>query len=149
MEKQYKPFEIEFVTLGYYVNRAFCSLVRLLNKELKQKNLNIQHSEFTVLKVLNELNGASQSQIAAVLGKERSGIGRTINSLEKKEYVERKALNGSTNFVTLTKKGEDTIPVIDEIIRIVTEKAFKGFSKKSRESTLANLTRIYKNSEEA
>lgn len=145
MEKHYKPFEIEFTALGYYINRAFCSLVRLLNKELKENNLNIQHSEFTILKVLEKLQGASQSQLADILGKERSGIGRSVATLEKKGYVKRDALNGSTNFVTLTERGEEAIPVINGIIDRVTAQAFKGFSNKSREATLNNLKKIYQN----
>lgn len=145
MEKHYKPFEIEFTTLGFYINRAFCSLLRLLNKELKENNLNIQHSEFTILKVLEKLQGASQSQLADILGKERSGIGRSVATLEKKGYVKRDALNGSTNFVTLTERGEEAIPVINGIIDRVTAQAFKGFSNKSREATLNNLKKIYQN----
>lgn len=145
MEKHYKPFEIEITTLGYYINRAFCSLVRLLNKELKENNLNIQHSEFTILKVLDALQGASQSQLADILGKERAGIGRSVATLEKKGYVKRDALNGSTNIVTLTERGEEAIPVINGIIDRVTGQAFKGFSHKSRVSMINNLTKIYQN----
>lgn len=146
MEKQYKPFEIEITTLGYYINRAFCSLVKLLNKQLRENGLKFQHSEFTILKMLDTLKGASQTQLADVLGKERSGIGRSVASLEKKGYVKKEALNGSTNYVTLTKKGEDVIPLINNIIEKVSGQAFKGFSQKSRVSMLNNLTKIYQNS---
>ena len=137
---------MEVKALGYYVNRAFFSLVRLLNKFLKERDLDIQHSEFSILRVLKEIKGGSQTQLASILGKERSGIGRTLSSLEAKGFINRESLNGTTNFVTLTEKGQEVLPVLDEVIDQVTERAFKGFPQKSRETLIKNLTKIYLNS---
>ena len=140
------PFELEVHSLGFYLNRALWSMIKYLNKELKNSNLDFQHSDFTILKALDSLDGATQSQIAMVLDKERSGVGRSISSLESKGYIKREPLNGSTNFVTLTEKGKQTIPVINDIIDRVTAKAFKGFSQRSKTSTINHLNRIFQNS---
>lgn len=145
MEKQYKPYELNVNTLGFYIDRLLYAMVKRQNKQLKERFPDIQHSEFIVLKVLNILEGASQSQLAAVMGKERSGIGRTLASLEKKGYVEREPLNGSTNYVKPSEKGRQLKPLIDEISQDLTEHAFKGFSEKKRAVMLSNLEKIYQN----
>ena len=116
---------------------------------LKESPLDLQHTEFIVLKVLNVLKGASQSQLASVMGKERSGIGRTLKSLEKKGYVERHPLNGSTNFVTLTQKAKQAIPLITEISNKLTDLTLRGFSAQKRQSILKSLDRLYKNAIDA
>ena len=145
MEQEYKPFEIEVNALGFYVNRAYSMMVKLLNKELQNTKIDIQHTEFSILKILNEIKGASQSQIAALLGKERSGISRTLVSLESKGYINREPLDKKTNYVTLTEKGKQIIPLINEVADRVTNLAFKGFPNKSRTSIISNLTKIYQN----
>ena len=145
MEKQYKPYDLNIYTLGFYVTRVSYALLKRLNQGLKESDLDIQFAEFTIMKALDEIKGASQSQIASVLGKERAGITKPMSSLEEKGYISREALNGSTNYVTLTEKGKNAIPVLNEIADRVTEQAFKGFSQKSRTSTINNLNRIFNN----
>lgn len=145
MEKQYKPFEVEVNALGFYVNRAFSMMVKSLNKELRNADLNIQHAEFSIMKLLNEIKGGTQSQLATLLGKERSGISRTLSQLEEKGYISRQPLDGKTNYVVLTQKGQELMPGLNAIADKVSKKTFKGFSKKSQESIVNNLTKIYLN----
>lgn len=145
MEKQYKPYDLDINTLGFYVDRLLFAMIKRQNKNLEESNLDIQHSELIVMKVISALGGATQSQLAKVMGKERSGISRTLASLEEKGYIDRKPLNGKTNFVTLTKKGEEIIPAIKEMSNKLTERSFKGFSQKSRTAVLNYLERLYNN----
>lgn len=145
MGDKIKPYQLDINTLGFYVDRLLYSMIKRQNYLLKQYNSDLQHSEFIVLKVLNALTEASQSQLAKVIGKERSGISRILVSLEKKGYIERKPLNGSTNIVTMTEKGIKFRPLLSEISDQLTELAFKGFSQKSRSATLRNLEKLYKN----
>lgn len=145
MTKHYKAFEIEINTLGYYINRTFCVLVKLLNKELKDNNIDVQHAEFSIIMVINNVGAASQTQIANILGKERSGISKSLTSLERKGYIKRVPINGSTNNVTLTEKGQKLIPLFCIVAEKVTQQALKGFSNKSRVSLINNLNKIYNN----
>ena len=145
MEKQLKPYDVPVNSLGFCVDRLLYALIRRRNQDLREMDSDIMHSEFVVLKVLSILKGATQTQLAQVMAKERSGVGRLVASLQKKGYVEIKPKNGSTNFVTLTEKGEQ---MKDEIVRIsdmLTEQAFKGFSEKKRASILNSLHKIYEN----
>lgn len=143
--KKYNAFEINIDTLGYYVNRAFFALIKLLNKEIKESGLKFQHSDFVILKILITIGGASQSQIANILGKERSAISRSLASLEEEGYILREQVDGKTNLVTLSEKGKEIVPLINDIGNRVSELGFKGLSKRSRESMINNLTKIFDN----
>ena len=146
MKKDLASVDLDIKTLGYYIDRALCVMIKRLNKELRDENLKFQHSDFTVMKVLSEVESINQSHLAKILGKEKSGIGKTLKSLEKEGYIQRSALNGCTNNVKLTEKGKEVLPLLNQIAERVTENAFSGFSAKKREDVMKSLTLIYKNS---
>lgn len=146
MKKDFEPVELDIKTLGYYIDRALCVMIKRLNKELRDENLKFQHSDFTIMKVLSEVDSINQSHLAKILGKEKSGIGKTLKSLEKEGYIQRTALNGCTNNVSLTEKGRELLPLMNKIADRVTERAFSGFSAKKRAEVMKTLTLIYKNS---
>ena len=149
MDNKFQPYHLEINTLGFYVDRLLYAMIKRQNQMLKESPLDLQHSEFITLKVLNVLKEASQSQVASVMGKERSGVGRVLASLEKKGYIERKPLNGSTNFVTLTEKGKDAIPLITELSNKLSDLTLRGFSAQKRQSILKCLDLLYKNALDA
>lgn len=146
MINNFGDIEVDIRTLGYYVDRALCVLIKRLNKELKTEGLDFHHSDFTIMKVLNETGGMTQSQLARILGKEKSGIGRSLNTLEERGYICRTEVNGCTKHVKLTDKGREMIPVLNRIADKVTDRAFSGFSDRKKRETMMNLTQIYKNS---
>lgn len=146
MKKDSKYQDIEIKTLGFYLNRTLWTMVKKQHELLKESNLkDITHIEFITLKVLNDLEGASQSLLSKVMCIDKAAISRTISSLEKKGYITRGSLNGSTNFVSLTEKSKTITGEIDEISDKVTDLGFKGFSKRRQESLINNLTTIYHN----
>ena len=146
MKKDFEAVELDIKTLGYYIDRALCVMIKRLNKELRDENLKFQHSDFTIMKVLSEVDSINQSHLAKILGKEKSGIGKTLKTLEKEGYVQRSAINGCTNNVSLTEKGKEILPLMNKIADRVTERAFSGFSQKKRNEVMESLTLIYKNS---
>ena len=146
MKRKSQELKLDINTLGYYLNRALCVMIKSLNKELKEYNLEFQHSDFTILKILSQVKGLSQTELARILGKEKSGIGRSLSSLEKEGYIYRGAINRCKNEVYLSEKGKQIIPLLDEIANKVTDKAFSGFSEKKRNEMMKNLTSIYENS---
>ena len=146
MKKDLEPVELDIKTLGYYIDRALCVMIKRLNKELRDENLKFQHSDFTIMKVLSEVDSINQSHLAKILGKEKSGIGKTLKSLENEGYIQRSALNGCTNNVKLTEKGKKILPLMNKIADRVTERAFSGFSQKKRDEVMKCLTLIYRNS---
>ena len=145
MQRQPEVIKLNIHTLGYYLDRALCGMIKCLNRELKDYDLDFQHSDFTILKVLSQIESLSQTELARILGKEKSGIGKSLSSLEKKGYVCRCAINGCKNKVYLSEKGKQIIPLLNEIADKVTEKAFLGFSVKKRNEMMKNLTLISEN----
>ncbi|MCH5241897.1 MAG: MarR family transcriptional regulator [Muribaculaceae bacterium] len=146
MKSDLETEELDIKTLGYYIDRALCVMIKRLNKELREENLKFQHSDFSVMKVLSEVDNINQSHLAKILGKEKSGIGKTLKSLEKEGYIQRSAINGCTNNVRLTEKGKEILPLLNKIANKVTDIAFTGFSPKKRNDIMKSLTLIYKNS---
>lgn len=146
MKRKKEEVKIDIHTLGYYLDRALCGMIKSLNKELKEYKLGFQHSDFTILKVLSQVNGLSQTELANIIGKEKSGIGRSLSTLEKEGYIYRSAINRCKNEVCLSEKGKNIIPLLDEIADKVTRKAFEGFPEKKRIEMMKNLTLIYENS---
>ena len=146
MNRDLEAIELDIKTLGYYIDRALCVMIKRLNKELRDENLKFQHSDFTIMKVLSEVDSINQSHLAKILGKEKSGIGKSLKSLEKDGYIQRTALNGCTNNVRLTEKGKEVLPLLNKIADRVTDVAFSGFSPKKRTEVMNYLTLIYKNS---
>ena len=146
MKRDFEQVEIDIKTLGYYLDRALCVMIKRLNKELRDENLKFQHSDFTIMKVLSEVETINQSHLAKILGKEKSGIGKTLKSLEKEGYIQISALNGCTNNVKLSEKGKEILPLLNKIADRVTDRALSGISAKKREEVMKYLTHIYKNS---
>lgn len=146
MKKNSEDLKLDIDTLGYYMTRALCVMIKSLHKELKEYKLGIKHPEFAILKILGYADCMSQTKLAEIIGKEKSGIGRSISSLEKEGYVYRCAITGCKNKVCLTEKGKEIMPVINEIANKVSEKAFIGFSPKKKTEMMKNLTLIYENS---
>ena len=145
MRKKYQPYDIDVNTLGFYIDRLLYAMIKKRNRDLKEVNSDLQHSEFIVLKVLNLEDGMSQSELADLMGKERSGLTRILGTLETKGYIKREPRNGSTNCVLLTEKGRKELPIIRQLSDKLTESAFKGFSQKRRLAMLKALNQIYDN----
>lgn len=146
MKRKSEEIKLDIHTLGYFLNRSLCVLIKSLNKELKEQHLGFRHSDFTIIKVLSQVEGLSQTELSEILGKEKSGIGRSLSSLEKKGFIYRNNITCCKNEVYLSEKGKQIVPLLDEIADKVTNKAFSGFTKKRRNEMMKNLTLIYQNS---
>lgn len=145
MKKKIEHCLPEMPTLGFYVSRVLCSLIKELNKELRTHDLKFQHSGYALLRILNEADGFTQSELAKITGKEKSGIGRIISGLEKEGYVYRTAMNGCTNKVFISEKGKSIMPELNVIVEKINERAFKGFTQKKKHEMMKNLTSVYNN----
>ena len=128
--------QINIPTLGYHIDRTLSAMIRNLNKELKQSGSSFQHSHFSIMKVLNEVDGMCQADLSKITGKDRASVSRAINFLEENGYVKRQVVNGCKNSVSLTEKGKECIPFLNEISLKITNKAFVGFKEKERKQIL-------------
>lgn len=138
-------FELQIDTLGYYLDRALNVMVKKLNRLFAEHHIDLQHSQYIILKVLWCRNGLSQSQLSKILGKDPAAISRALNYLEQKGYIKRENLNSKTNAVYLTDYADSRKDEIEHMADLVTELSAKGMNDEQREILRQLLTEIYCN----
>lgn len=113
-------------SIAYRLIRSSNSVVNSLNKELLAYSIAIEQR--TTLEIIKHEPNVNQTKIAQLLGKDKTTISRSLNSLEKKELITRKSdikNDKRSNRIKLTKKGEK---ILDETLSHVT-----GFREKLNE----------------
>ena len=137
---------LEIDALGYWMDRSFRAMIKTLNESLKEANLDLQHSQFVVLRRLSVKDGAGQSELSKILGKNPAAISRSVNYLETKGFVRREPATCCKYRVFLTEAGKKLVPKLIEIDDRITEKALTGFSDKEKKEVKDILNKIYRNS---
>lgn len=146
MKKNIEIFDLRISTLGFYIDRALMAMIKSLNRELDSEGLELQHSHFTILKIINEKDYLSQKEICDIIGKDRAAVSRSLSFLEDKGYVVRESSNKRKNKVSLTPAGKALIPKLNQIADKITSRALKGFKGNSKEKIIDYLIKIYRNS---
>lgn len=145
MQKEINAFEIRYETLGFYLDRAYNAGVKLLNKTFAEKGYNIQYAQFTLMKVLEAKDGISQIELAKILYKDRGTVTRTLQTLQKKGYVEIFEKDKRTNGISLSSKGRLILPELDKLAQAETEMALGNISELKENEVYDLLERIAKN----
>lgn len=145
MQKEINAFEIRYETLGFYLDRAYNAGVKLLNKTFAEKGYNIQYAQFTLMKVLEAKDGISQIELAKILYKDRGTVTRTLQTLQKKGYVEIFEKDKRTNGISLSSKGRMILPELDKLAQEKTEMALENISELKENEVYDLLERIAKN----
>lgn len=145
MKQEIIEEHLDIDTLGYYLDRALNVMIKLLNKTFAEKNIDLQHAQYTVLKVLWCCEGISQSRLSKLLGKDPAAISRALNYLESKGYIERRGTNGKTNGIFLTEYANSRKVEIESVADFVTDKATSGMDFHKKELLEQLLNTIYDN----
>lgn len=138
-----EPLDID--TLGYYLDRALNVMIKLLNKTFAEKDIDLQHAQYTVLKMLWCCEGISQSRLSKLLGKDPAAISRALNYLESKGYIARRGTNGKTNGIFLTEYANSRKAEIESVADLVTDKATSGMTRYEKDLLKQLLNTIYDN----
>lgn len=101
------------------------------------------HSQYLVLRTLFEKDGMSQNEIAAHLHKDAAAIKRTVDYLEQKELVTRKAVAHNKNNVVLTEKSIRLRSKILSVVDTVFAEALSGISEEELADGIRFLEKIY------
>lgn len=101
---------------GFLLTESARLLRKLIDRRLHP--LGLTRAQWSVLAILSNRDGLSQSQLAEVLEIEKTTTGRLIDHVEKSGWVERRPIPGDRRLwgVYLT---EQARPVIAEVERIV------------------------------
>ena len=103
-------------SIAYRFIRAANSVNKTLNNKLSPYDIAIEQR--ATLEIIKFEPNVNQTMIANLLGKDKTTISRSLNSLEKKGLISKSEITGDkrSNKVELTKKGEDILDkTIDEV----------------------------------
>ena len=130
-------------SLGYLLDRTLWALSNSLNIAFKVEGIDLPHSQYLVLRTLFEKDGMSQNEIAAHLHKDAAAIKRTVDYLEQKELVTRKAVAHNKNNVVLTEKSIRLRSKILSVVDTVFAEALSGISEEELADGIRFLEKIY------
>lgn len=100
---------------------------RVFSHQLKKAEISLTKEQWSVMAVLWKEDGVTQQFLADATFRDRAGITRLLDNLERDRLVERRPHEEDrrTNLIFLTKKGkeieEDVVNVLEETIHSVTE----------------------------
>ena len=139
--------EVVIDSLGFLLNRALWTLVTSLNAAFNKNGIDLSQSQYVVMRVLDIQEGMSQNKLSTMMHKDAAAIKRSIDILEKKGLVIRKAVTGRKNGLYLTDKGKALMPQIKAIADEVMGGTF-GRTEEERQACVTFLECIYRFYEE-
>lgn len=139
---------MEEKTLGYLTHYLSISMQKALNIEFRNAGLDIQLSQYVVLRYLTIHKDVSQLALAEALDKDASAIKRSIDILEKKGLVNRIAVTKRKNFLELTQKAQEVMPVILKCTDSTLRKVKKDISEGHYEIFLSTLCKMIENTKD-
>ncbi|CAA6823734.1 MAG: Unknown protein [uncultured Sulfurovum sp.] len=129
-------------SLGYQVYVTANQLRNNLNNFLKPYNIYVE--QYGVLCSLNEHGTNTLSQLAEYNFKDKTSISRLVDSLLKKEFVNRE--NSPTDrrsyLISLTPKGQKLYDEIGVCFKLYEKQQNESVIKEERETTIKVLTHL-------
>lgn len=103
-------------SIGYQTNLVATTLKTSFTK-LIQPRFGIAAEQFATLKIISEDTKVTQTKLAELLGKDKTTVGRSIESLVKKDLLERQGCDEDkrANLVYLTDKGREVLAAANEL----------------------------------
>lgn len=113
----------------------------------RMRQLGLTRSQWWVMTYLYFNEGISQTELSAVLDVERATLGRLLDRLEAKGWVERRAHPNDRRVkrVYLTGEVEPLMQTMRAMAAEVRGQALAGISTEEHEQLIASLTRIKAN----
>lgn len=133
--------------IGFYLERT-TRLVKLnFHQAFKNNGFNLTPEQWVVLDLLNNRNGLNQSDLAEQSYKDAPSISRIIDTLSKKDYVERRSVpNDRRKFeIFLTKEGRDVVEKLMPMVNELRNKSWEGLSKEDYDQFLRIINRVFVN----
>lgn len=98
-------------SLGVQVVETFKMMGRKIGRELRNSGLDLPVEQFLLLSILYSKEDVIQQDLAQMLKKDKSGILRILDSLQRKEMIRRVAdpEDRRRKHLVLTEKGMETI----------------------------------------
>ena len=99
-------YELE-KSIGFKINQTANKLNNKYNQLLQEYD--IAPEQRATLEIIKYETDVNQTKIANILGKDKTTISRTLNTLEKKGFITKSQKDKRTNLIEITLKGEDIL----------------------------------------
>ena len=99
-------YELE-KSIGFKINQTANKLNNKYNQLLQEYD--IAPEQRATLEIIKYEADVNQTKIANILGKDKTTISRTLNTLENKNLITKSQIDKRTNLIQLTQKGEDIL----------------------------------------
>jgi MarR family transcriptional regulator, transcriptional regulator for hemolysin len=111
------------------------------------KELGLTRSQWWVLTALYAKEGVAQSELAAFMDLEKATLGRLLDRLEEKGWIERRPdpLDRRIKRVSLTEKVQGLMRELREIAADIRSDAMKGLTRAEHEAFIDTLLKIKTN----
>lgn len=122
---------------------------RALLNNFRKNNITLTKEQWTILGVLWQDDGCSQQTLADKTYKDKPGITRLIDNLEKENLVERRpdAKDRRLNLIFLTPKGKIIEREVIQIVNQTLENSIKGINPENLKIVKETFQQIYDNLE--
>lgn len=134
-------------SIGFRMNLVATTIKTNFTKIL-QKKCGIAAEQFATLKIIQEDSDVTQTRIAELLVKDKTTVGRSIESLLKKGLLEREDVENDrrANRVILTKKAKEILRTAIPISQSFNESVKSKLSKEEIETFFKVLDTILQES---
>ena len=128
---------------GFLLTDSARLLRKLIDRRLQP--LGLSRAQWSVLAILSNPEGVSQSQISQELEIEKSTAGRLIDQVEKSGWIERRPIPGDRRLwsIHLTDQARQLLVEIERVIMHAREDMLRGLSEE-QQNTLTDLLRTVK-----
>ena len=99
-------YELE-KSIGFKINQTANKLNNKYNQLLQEYD--IAPEQRATLEIIKYEADVNQTKIANILGKDKTTISRTLNTLEKKGFITKSQKDKRTNLIEITLKGENIL----------------------------------------
>lgn len=134
---------------GILSGRTHSVFNRALLTNFKKNDISLTKEQWTILGVLWQEDGCSQQTLADRTYKDKPGITRLIDNLEKENLVERRpdAKDRRLNLIFLTTKGKKIEKEVMSIVNQTITDAVKGIDPQNLKIVKDTFLQIYNNLE--
>lgn len=128
---------------GFLLTDSARLLRKLIDRRLQP--LGLSRAQWSVLAILANHEGVSQSQISQELEIEKSTAGRLIDQVEKSGWIERRPMPGDRRLwsIHLTDQARQLLVEIERVVLHAREEMLRGLSEE-QQNTLTDLLRTLK-----
>ena len=126
--------------LGCLIGTVYQQQLSVLAFALAEEGLDINPSEYLVLRSLYSRDGMQQCDMATLLGKDKAGVSRCVANMEHKGLVKSEFVSHKCRRVWLSDKGKEIEPLLMKIAQ-ARHKALADLIDQEDMKTFVNVLR--------